>query len=213
MVVEATSLREPEAEVEESSSAAASAALDSTDDNASINGQTRAMVKRRFPLAAVVGHENIKSALLLGAVDPGLGGVAISGRRGTAKSIMARGLHSLLPPIEVRCLDVDSANIVVREKVGRFFSSFFFQVVEGSWCNADPTKPEEWDKELQDKYSTLAVEDIPKKVIEAPFVQVPLGVTEDRLIGSVDVETSMKTGRTVFQPGILAGGAIFSFFF
>ncbi len=150
---------------------------------------------RAFPLAAITGHGTLKLALMLAAVDPGLGGVIIAGGRGTGKSVLARGLHSLLPPVEIVDFDSFTNNKDLRP-VG---------------LNLDPTIPEEWDEiahqlvvQEENTVTDNSQFELPTKVIKAPFVQVPLGITEDRLLGSVDVASSLSSGCAVFQPGLLA---------
>merc|ERR1740124_337170 len=131
-----------------------------------------------FPLAGVVGQEAIKTALILCGVNPSIGGVVISGSRGTAKSVMARAIHKLMPPIEV---------------------------IKGSDFNIDATSGE-FDSFLRDKMAKEGslISELELEVIPTPFVQIPLDVMEDRLLGAVDVEKSVRTGVTVFEPGLLA---------
>jgi magnesium chelatase subunit D len=134
---------------------------------------------RPFPLSMIVGQDNIKQALLLSAINLRMGGVVISGGKGTAKSVMARALHQLLPPIEI---------------------------LKGSPFNIDP----EGEFGLDDFTKTSLINggkplnERETEVIPCPFVQVPLNVMEDRLIGSADLEESVRSGKTVFSPGLLA---------
>lgn len=134
---------------------------------------------RPFPLSMIVGMDNIKQALLLSSVNLRMGGVVISGGKGTAKSVMARALHQLLPPIEV---------------------------LKGSPFNIDPEGEFGIDDftrtELDNNGTPLSERET--EVIPCPFVQVPLNVMEDRLIGSADLEESVRSGKTVFSPGLLA---------
>jgi magnesium chelatase subunit D len=134
---------------------------------------------RPFPLSMIVGQDAIKQALLLASVNHRMGGVVISGGKGTAKSVMARALHQLLPPIEI---------------------------IKGSPFNIDP----EGEFGIDDFTRTdlanggIPLEERETEIVPCPFVQVPLNVMEDRLIGSADLEESINTGRSVFSPGLLA---------
>jgi len=129
------------------------------------------------PMTRVEGLEDVKTALKLACIDPSLGGVGISGGHGTGKTTLARSLRGVLPKIEV---------------------------VVNSTCNCDPGKPREWDKLTRQRMVRDAKGEVMTKVIDCPFVELPLGCTEDRLVGSLDVQASMEQGKPVFEPGLLA---------
>lgn len=134
---------------------------------------------RPFPLSMIVGQDSIKQALLLSAINNRMGGVVISGGKGTGKSVMARALHQLMPPIEI---------------------------LKDSPFNIDPEAEFGIDDFLRTDIDSggTPLSERETEVITTPFVQVPLNVMEDRLIGSADLEESVKTGKTVFSPGLLA---------
>jgi magnesium chelatase subunit I len=128
-------------------------------------------LQQTFPFTAIVGQDDLKLAVLLSVIDPAIGGVLITGHRGTAKSTAIRALADLLPPIKVaagcpyRC---DPAAIAT----------------ECPHCSAARTL----------KSETQSV----------PVVDLPLGATEDRVVGSVDLERALVDGVQAFSPGLLA---------
>lgn len=123
-----------------------------------------------FPLAALVGQEQLKSALLLCAVNPGIGGVLIRGDKGSAKSTAARGLAGVMAPIER---------------------------VVGCAYNCAPGEPAASCEVCSGVASSV-------ETTSVPFVNLPLGASEDRVLGSLDFERALKDGRKAFQPGLLA---------
>lgn len=133
-----------------------------------------------FPLGMIVDHEAVKQALLLSIVNQCIGGVIISGRRGTGKSVLARAVYNLFPGQIER--------------------------VKDSKYNIDPNGSDMIDSFLQNELlaSGKSLKDLETEMIPTPFVQIPLNVMEDSLLGTVDLEKSMESGRTVFSPGLLA---------
>ena len=127
------------------------------------------MSRVNFPFAAIVGQEQLKTALLLCAVDPTLGGVLIRGDKGTAKSTAARALTDVLPPIE--------------RTLGCAFNCTPDAVYEGcEVCNGEHISQ-------------------PSHV---PFITLPLGATEDRVLGTLDLQKALQGAQRAFQPGLLA---------
>jgi len=129
-----------------------------------------------YPFSAIVGQEGMKKALILTVIDPTLGGVLIRGQRGTAKSTAVRAIAQLLPSIEV---------------------------VKGCPFNCHPSDPSQMCDDCRQRYRVLQAP-LPSVSQKKRVVELPIGATEDRVIGTLDLETAIKTGHSSFEPGILA---------
>jgi Mg-chelatase subunit ChlI len=128
-----------------------------------------------FPFTAIVGQERMKRALVLNAVNTRIGGVLIRGERGTAKSTAARALAALLPKVET-------------------FTDCRF--------GCDPNRPSTWCTECRE----LAENGVERKIemLPTPFVNLPGSATEDRVVGTLDIEKAIQKGERHFEPGVLA---------
>jgi magnesium chelatase subunit I len=128
-----------------------------------------------FPFTAIVGQEEMKLALLLNVIDPKIGGVMIMGDRGTGKSTTIRALADLLPEIDV---------------------------VADDPFNSHPSDPELMSNFVRDRVG--AGESIPTIKKKVMMVDLPLGATEDRVCGTIDIEKALSEGVKAFEPGLLA---------
>jgi len=128
-----------------------------------------------FPFTAIVGQEEMKLALQLNVIDPKIGGVMIMGDRGTGKSTTIRAIADLLPEIEV---------------------------VKDDAFNSHKSDLDLMSNEV--KQSIQNNEIIETKLIKIPMVDLPLGATEDRVCGTIDIEKALTEGVKGFEPGLLA---------
>lgn len=141
--------------------------------------QTQKRQSHVFPFSAIVGQDEMKLALMISAVDPTVGGVVVFGDRGTGKSTAVRSLADLLPPIQVIA---GCAYNCAPEKPGGFCEQ----------CQPYMTRPDVKDETLQ------------AQSIPIPVVDLPLGATEDRIVGALDLERALAKGEKAFEPGLLA---------
>lgn len=132
------------------------------------------MAREVYPFTAIVGQERMKRALILNAVSPQIGGVLIRGERGTAKSTAARALAALLPDIVV---------------------------IADCHFGCDPLRPNEWCDECRFRHGDGQLTTIVRKT---SFIDLPVSATEDRVVGTLDIEQAIQKGEKHFEPGILA---------
>jgi magnesium chelatase subunit I len=128
-----------------------------------------------FPFTAIVGQEEMKLSLILNVIDPKIGGVMIMGDRGTGKSTTIRALADLLPEIEV---------------------------VADDPFNSDPYDPDLMSDRVREQLEKQVPLSIVKKKVA--MVDLPLGATEDRVCGTIDIEKALSEGVKAFEPGLLA---------
>jgi magnesium chelatase subunit I len=131
-------------------------------------------VATAFPFSAIVGQDEMKLALLIAAVDPKVGGVLAFGDRGSGKSTAVRALAALLPKMKI---------------------------VTGCRYNCDPDRPAELCDECRARAAKGALK---STQVQVPVVDLPLGATEDRVVGALDLERALARGEKAFEPGLLA---------
>ncbi|MGD6810365.1 MAG: putative cobaltochelatase [Candidatus Bathyarchaeia archaeon] len=131
--------------------------------------------KTIYPFSAIVGQEKMKLALILNVINPKIGGVLLRGEKGTGKSLTVRALANLLPEIDV---------------------------VADCPFHCDPNKPKDLCDDCISK--TTQGKKLPIAQRAVNVVELPIGATEDRLVGTIDIEKAIKTGEKHFEPGILA---------
>jgi magnesium chelatase subunit I len=128
-----------------------------------------------FPFTAIVGQEEMKLALSLNVIDPKIGGVIIMGDRGTGKSTTIRAITDILPKIEV---------------------------VKEDPFNSHPTDFDLMSEEIRNKVEKGEKLEIVQKKVS--MIDLPLGATEDRVCGTIDIEKALPEGVKAFEPGLLA---------
>jgi magnesium chelatase subunit I len=131
-----------------------------------------------FPFSAIVGQDEMKLALIVAAIDPSIGGVLVQGDRGTGKSTAVRALAELLPKM---------------------------RVVTGCAYGCDPSGESGSCEECSArKGKTQKAGAIKSQLVPVPVIDLPLGATEDRVVGALDLEAALSRGEKVFEPGLLA---------
>jgi len=128
-----------------------------------------------FPFSAIIGQEEMKLALQLNVIDPKIGGVMIMGDRGTGKSTTIRAIADLLPKIDI---------------------------VKDDPFNSDPKDLELMSSEVLTRFRSG--EEMETEPIKIPMIDLPLGATEDRVCGTIDIEKALTEGVKAFEPGLLA---------
>ena len=128
-----------------------------------------------FPFTAIVGQEEMKLALQLNVIDPKIGGVMIMGDRGTGKSTTIRAIADLLPEITI---------------------------IKDDPFNSHPTDLDLMGNEV--KAAIINGDNLEQDLMKIPMIDLPLGATEDRVCGTIDIEKALTDGVKAFEPGLLA---------